>query len=48
MQSADCILSPMQSADCAGSQIACNMYTNTLKQIIKFIFGADYGILDTS
>ena len=24
MQSADCILSPMQSADCAGSQIACN------------------------
>ena len=27
MQSADCILSPMQSADCAGSQIACNIYT---------------------
>ena len=26
MQSADCILSPMQSADCAGSQIACNIY----------------------
>ena len=25
MQSADCILSPMQSADCAGSQIACNI-----------------------
>ena len=24
MQSADCILSPMLSADCAGSQIACN------------------------
>ena len=24
MQSADCILSPMQSADCAGSQMACN------------------------
>ena len=24
MQSADCILSPMQSADCGGSQIACN------------------------
>ena len=26
MQSADCILNPMQSADCAGSQIACNIY----------------------
>ena len=25
MQSADCILSPVQSADCAGSQIACNI-----------------------
>ena len=29
MQSADCILSPMQSADCAGSQIACNMSTRS-------------------
>ena len=29
MQSADCILSPMQSADCAGSQIACNTYMQT-------------------
>ena len=23
---ADCILSPMQSADCGGSQIACNIH----------------------
>ena len=29
MQSADCILSPMQSADCAGSQIACNISTSS-------------------
>ena len=30
MQSADCILSPMQSADCAGSQIACNISIQVL------------------
>ena len=33
MQSADCILSPMQSADCAGSQIACNMYNALLLEL---------------
>ena len=31
MQSADCILSPMQSADCAGSQIACNIMIDMSK-----------------
>ena len=35
MQSADCILSPMQSADCAGSQIACNIYTGNYQTTIR-------------
>ena len=44
MQSVDCILSPMQSEDCAGSQIACNIlvgirglvvfYTNKIAAVI--------------
>ena len=36
MQSADCILSPMQSADCAGSQIACHIYiySYTYKRVV--------------
>ena len=35
MQSADCILSPMQSADCAGSQIACNIHNIILLLLLS-------------
>ena len=37
MQSADCILSPKQSADCAGSQIACNIYIYISIMISKIL-----------
>ena len=39
MQSADCILSPMQSADSACSQIACNIdkATDTIRSLISWL-----------